>query len=51
MKIKIADMIYILNIQKKNKHIKRVMDKYGLDHSGLPTIEKALHKGRWRLTD
>ena len=47
MKIKIRDLIYILDIQNKNRNIEAVLVKYGLEHPR--DIKRALKAGRWAV--
>jgi hypothetical protein len=49
IRINIADMIYVLDIQHKNPHIDRVLARYGISNSMLDRIRKALEKGRWKV--
>jgi hypothetical protein len=49
MRIKIADMIYVLDIQNKNKHINQILDKYGMDRSSMDRVKIALQTGRWKV--
>lgn len=50
LKINIYDMIYILNLQKKNPHIDRVMAKYGIDENLAKDVKAALKRGKWKVT-
>jgi ABC-type dipeptide/oligopeptide/nickel transport system ATPase subunit len=49
MRINIADVIYVLDIQNKNKHINKKLEKYGMDKSSLKKIKAALEGGQWRV--
>ncbi|NOZ77389.1 MAG: hypothetical protein GXO65_06990 [Euryarchaeota archaeon] len=49
MRMKIADMIYVLDLQNKNKHINATLAKYGLDPSSLKALKDALERGKWKV--
>ena len=44
-RVKICDVIYMLDIQHKNTRINHVMAKYGIED--LAFIKDALKAGRW----
>jgi hypothetical protein len=49
LKIKMADLIYVLDIQNKNPHVDRVLADYGLDRDTLKRVKAALERGRWKV--
>jgi hypothetical protein len=49
VRMKVADIIYVLNIQNKNSHVDKVLVKYGLGHACVGRIKAALEKGQWEV--
>ena len=49
MRISISDMIYVLDIQNKNRHIDSVLKKYGADIASVDAMKDALKSGRWAV--
>jgi len=49
LRINIADVIYILDIQNKNPHVGRVLARYGLDGTMVKRLKAALERGSWKV--
>lgn len=49
MRMNISDIIYVLDIQNKNRHIESVLEKYGVDRGTVETMKDALKNGKWAV--
>jgi hypothetical protein len=49
IRMKIADIIYVLDIQNKNRNIDKVLAKYGVDESAVDKIKSVLYEGQWNV--
>lgn len=47
IRMKIRDIIYILDIQNKNRKIPEVLANYGLDMDHIEALKGVLESGTW----
>lgn len=51
MKIKICDMIYLLDIQNRNTKTTEMMEKYGMEERQLRAVIDHLKAGKWHVVE
>jgi hypothetical protein len=51
LKIKVADILHLVDIQKKNKHPDKILTKYGLGKYSVNRIKTALKMGKWKVRE
>jgi hypothetical protein len=49
IRMKIKDIIYVLDLQNKNRNIDKVLAKYGVDESAVDRIKSVLYDGQWNV--